>query len=235
MFCFPLAEVKVPGKLTITLAIQDTPYVNRYEIWVYPPKVDTAVPDGVTVARQLDADAWGRLGRGQTVLLLPDPKMMDDANKSIAGAFETSFWCWPMFNRGAERRGITPAPGTQGFLCDPNAPVLARFPTEFHSNWQWWRLVKNSRPVILDATPADYRPTVQAIDNFARNHKLGLIFETRAGKGKLLVCSIDLPALQDKPEARQLLASLLAYAGSKRFDPKAELDAALLRRLFSSE
>ncbi len=59
--------------------------------------------------------------------------------------------------------------------------------------------MKNSRPIILDATPAGYRPIVQVIDNFTRNHKLGLIFETRVGKGKLLVCAIDLLSLQELP------------------------------------
>ena len=113
--------------------------------------------------------------------------------------------------------------------------ALAGFPTEFHSNWQWWQLTKNSRPIILDAAPASYRPTVQVIDNFARNHKLGLVFETRAGEGKLLVCAIGLLGLQDKPEARQLLSSLLGYTGSKAFDPKAELDVAMLKRLFSTD
>ena len=28
--------------------------------------------------------------------------------------------------------------------------------------------------MILDDTPAEFRPIVQVIDNFARNHKLGL-------------------------------------------------------------
>jgi hypothetical protein len=72
---------------------------------------------------------------------------------------------------------------------------LADFPTEFHSNSQSWRIVKKSRPIILDATPADYRPTIHVIDSFARNHKLGLLFETKVGKGKLLVCASDLSAL----------------------------------------
>jgi hypothetical protein len=95
--------------------------------------------------------------------------------------------------------------------------------------------VKNSRPVILDATSPGYRPIVQVIDNFARNHKLGLLFETRVGKGKLLVCAIDLPALQDKPEARQFLSSLHCYAASPHFDPKIELDAAILKRMFPTD
>ena len=69
------------------------------------------------------------------------------------------------------------------------------------------------------------------IDNFARNHKLGLLFETKVGKGSLLVCASDLPALQDHPEARQLMHSLLQYAASPAFAPKTELDAKLLEKL----
>ena len=235
MFCFPLAGADAPGKLTISLAITGTPYANSYDIWLYLPKVDTAPPHGVTIARSLDADAWARLGRGEKVLLLPDLKTLDDPDKSVAGSFQCDFWCWPMFKRAAERMKIPAAPGTLGILCDPNAPALAHFPTEFHSNWQWWQLVKHARPIILDATPAGYRPTVQVIDNFARNHKLALVFETKVAKGKLLVCAIDLPALQDSPEARQFLSSLLSYAASASFDPKAELDAAMLRTMFSAD
>ena len=223
MFCLPLADAPAPCKLTITLAIKGTPYVNSYPIWVYPPKPDTSAPAGVTVTRTLDADAWARLGRGERVVLLPKLDALDDPDKSIAGSFQCDFWCWPMFKRTAERMKVPVAPGTLGILCDPNAPALADFPTSFHSDWQWWQLVKHARPIVLDATPADYRPTVQVIDNFVRNHKLGLIFETKAGKGKLLVCAIDLPGLADKPEARQMLASLLKYAGSKEFAPKAEV------------
>ena len=49
----------------------------------------------------------------------------------------------------------------------------------------------------------------------------------------MLVCAIDLLGQQDKPEARQLLHSLLRYVDSAAFAPKAELDADLLKRLFS--
>jgi hypothetical protein len=140
-----------------------------------------------------------------------------------------------MFAKGAMAQGIEPAPGTQGFLCDPNHPALAEFPTEFHSNWQWWHIVKHARPIILDETPADYRPIIHVVDNFARNHKLGLLFETKVGRGKLLVCASDLPALQDHPEARQLMHSLLRYVASPAFTPQPELEAGLLRKLLPGE
>jgi len=122
-------------------------------------------------------------------------------------------------------------PGTYGMLCDPKHPALEKFPTEFHSNQQWWPIATHARPMILDDTAAAYRPIVQVIDTFVRNHKLGLIFEAKIGQGRLLVCAADLPNHLEDPAVRQLHASLLAYAGSQRFDPKAEWTPDLLNRL----
>jgi hypothetical protein len=233
MFALPLGDIAAPQKLTITAAVEGTKYRNSYPVWVFPPKVDTRVPSSVMVTHSLTAAATQKhLGAGGKVLLLPK---LDRLPRSIKGSFQTDFWCFPMFRRAAERRGIEVAPGTLGFLCDPKTPALAEFPTEFHSNWQWWHLVKNSRPIILDDTPADYRPIVQVIDNFERNHKLGLIFETRVGRGRLLVCAIDLLGHQDRPEARQLLHSLLQYIASEEFAPRKEIDADLLKKLLPGE
>jgi hypothetical protein len=228
MFSLPLGAIVAPQKLTVRVAIEGTGYRNDYEIWVYPPKVDTSVPEGVLIADSFAAAKTKKhLAAGGKVLLLPK---LDQLPHSIEGGFQTEFWS-PMFAVAAKKRGIKGPPGTLGILCDPDAPALADFPTEFHSNWQWWHLVKNSRPIILDDTPDSYRPTVQVIDNFVRNHKLGLIAETKVGKGKMLVCAIDLPGNQDKPEARQLLHSLLRYLDSAAFAPKAELDVELLKKL----
>jgi len=229
MFAMPLSDVVTPQKLTITLAVEGTSYRNSYPIWVYPSQVGTSVPDGVMVTdRFWDARTRKHLAAGGKVLLLPN---LDELPHSVAGGFQTEFWS-PMFAQSAKRRGLEPPPGTLGILCDPAHQALAAFPTEFHSNWQWWHLVKNSRPIILDDTPDNYRPIVQVIDNFERNHKLGLIAETKVGPGKLLICAIDLLGHQDKPEARQLLHSLLRYLDSGEFAPKTELDGELLRKLF---
>lgn len=229
---FRLPNIKAPQKVKVVLHIEGTPYRNQYDLWLYPPKVDTSTPAGVVVTNRLDAAALEQLATGEKVLLFHRTR---DLKRSVGGAFPTDFWCWPMFAKGAIAKGLEPEPGTQGFLCDPKHPALATFPTEFHSNWQWWQIVKNSRPIILDETPADYRPIIHVIDNFARNHKLGLLFETKIGKGKLLVCASDLPALQAHPEARQLLHSLLRYVDSPAFDPKVELDAELLKKLFMQQ
>ena len=231
LLAIPLEHVPAPQMLTLALAIPGTPYRNRYPVWVYPERVDTTAPAGVHVAAALDDKAREVLAQGDCVLLLADPASLPGA---IAGAFQTDFWCWPMFRRAALQAGVEPAPGTLGILCDPEHPALSGFPTEFHSHWQWWHLVKNSRAVVLDGTSHDYRPIVQVIDNFARNHKLGLLFETKAFGGRLLVCSIDLMAHQDKPEARQMLHSLLRYVGSEQFAPGAELQENVLEELLAS-
>jgi hypothetical protein len=228
----PLHRVQAPRRLLLTLAIEGTAYQNSYDLWVYPPKVDTTPAANVIVTDRLDAPAQEHLSNGGKVLLFP---RHDELRHCVKGAFQTDFWCWPMFAKGARDRGIEPAPGTLGFLCDSAHPALAQFPTESHSNWQWWWIVKNARPIILDETPADYRPIIHVIDNFARNHKLGLLFETRVGKGRLLVCASDLPALQDHPEARQLMHSLLRYVGSPAFDPTTELDGRLLNKLLPGD
>ncbi len=86
--------------------------------------------------------------------------------------------------------------------------------------------------MILDDLPKELRPTVQVIDDWVTNRKLGLVFEARMGGGKLLVCSIDLRKdLEHNPVARQMLHSLLHYMSSSRFKPAVTLAPAEVRSL----
>jgi len=228
LFSFSLTDVAVPQKLTLELSLDGTPYANWYDLWVYESSVDNTIPEDLVVTASLDDKTIGELEGGGKVLYIPEKNKLSN---SVKGAFQTDFWCFPMFRSAALKRNIEVAPGTLGILCDPHHPALAEFPTSFHSDWQWWRLVKNSNPVILDETSADYRPIVQVIDNFWRNHKLGILFEAKVGQGKLLVCSIDLLNNQDRPEVRQFLHSLIKYADSKEFSPDDEMGAEWIRNL----
>jgi hypothetical protein len=144
--------------------------------------------------------------------------------QSMSGRFLPVFWSPVWFP--------SQKPNTMGLLCDPRHPLFAQFPTAFHSDWQWYELMQRSRLFILDDTPPTYRPVLQVIDNFSRNHKLGIIFEGRVGQGQLLACGFGLPAMGNDPAARQLLASLYAYVGSAAFKPAQELSGDLLDQLF---
>ena len=222
--------MKLPQKLTLTLAIEGTEFRNSYPIWLYAPKVKTKAPKGVMISRSFGSkETQATLSAGGKVLLLPE---LDKLPHSVPGGFQTEFWS-PMFAQSAIKRGVPPPPGTLGLLCDPKHPALARFPTEFHTNWQWWHLLKNSRPIIFDDTADDYRPIVQVIDNFITNHKLGLLAETRVGKGSMLICPIDLPNHLDQPAVRQFQHSLLHYMNSPEFSPDTEIDLKLLKKLFT--
>lgn len=216
-----LESIDSAQKLELQITLPGTPYRNSYDLWVYPSAIDTTEPSGIVVTRQW-AEAKRKLAGGSTVLLIPE---RGGLKETVAMAFQTGFWS-PMFRmKGRTCPGTGgETPGTQGILLDPNHPVFDGFPTEFHSNWQWWHLVKNCDPMILDATPSDFRPTLQVIDGIDRNHKLGLIVEARVGQGRLLICTIDLPALQEHPEARQFLAGLYRYVDSDAFDPQDKLD-----------
>jgi hypothetical protein len=223
----PLKDIVPPAKLKLTLAIEGTKFTNSYNIWLYPDKADTSAGN-CFISRKYDDVTREALSAGKSVLLIPEP---NDLNNSLPGMFASDFWNYGMFKKLAEERKKPLAPGTLGILCDPNHPAFADFPTEFHSNWQWFNLLQSSRTMILDAMPAGYRPIVQVIDNLERAKKLGNVFEVKMGKGKLLVCSINLPAIQDKPEARQLLRSLLRYMNSDHFEPKTTIDDTTLGRI----
>jgi Glycosyl hydrolases family 2, sugar binding domain len=125
-------------------------------------------------------------------------------------------------------------PNTMGLLCDPKHPLFSQFPTEMHTNWQWYHLMQHSRLFVLDDTPADYRPMVQVSDNFSRNHKLGVVFETRVGSGQLLVCGFDLSNPQNPDiTVQQWMTSLYSYVGSANFKPSAEITSGTLDALFA--
>ena len=217
----PLAEIPTPCQLMLETAIEGTECRNHWKVWVYPEDIDTSTPEDVVIASQWN-EARQALAEGQKVLLLSS-----HLGKSVPGSQSTLFWSFEYFKH------FGPA-GTLGILCDPEHPALAEFPTEFHQDWQWADILKRSRALVLDFTPTGFRPIVQVVDNKFRNHKLGNVFEARVGRGSLLVCSMDVStALEERPVARQMRHSLLAYMSSGRFQPDQELEASLLEEVWS--
>ncbi|MNP72053.1 hypothetical protein D3C76_1685250 [compost metagenome] len=100
-----------------------------------------------------------------------------------------------------------------------------------HSTYPWWNIVTHSSSIILDDLPADLQPIVQTIDNFERNHKLGLLFECKVGSGKVLVGALDYDQLLSQIEGRQFIHSLLQYMESDDFQPTYEMTVNALNQL----
>ena len=128
---FALNSIDQAEKLKIVISLEGTKYQNEYPIWVYPKSIDTSIPEGILVSELLDSKTIKHLENGGKAIIIPKH---DKLTHCINGAFQTDFWCYPMFARAAINRGIEPAPGSLGFTCDPDFPLLEHFPTEFHSN-----------------------------------------------------------------------------------------------------
>ncbi|MDZ7936483.1 MAG: glycoside hydrolase family 2 TIM barrel-domain containing protein [Emticicia sp.] len=204
-------------ELTITLQIPNTNYKNSWKIWVYPAKPDNN-STGVTFTNKFD-EAMEALDKGMAVVFNPDTSTI----KGVDGRFTSVFWSPVHFPN---------QPGTMGLLCNPKHPALANFPTDFYSNWQWWDLVMHSKTLILDEIPQKITPLVRMVDNFFKNRNMGTVIESKVGKGRLILCSMDLKSdLENRPAARQLKYSLMQYAQSNAFNPQIELSKEQLSKL----
>jgi hypothetical protein len=218
----PLGDIKSAAKLILTVSIKGTDFSNDWDFWVYPQSVDTAAGDDILLAEYLDDKALARLNNGGKVMLIPGPANIQG---NVQLGFSSIFWNTAWTNNQP--------PHTLGILCDPGHPALADFPTEYHSNWQWWEIITNSSAMILDDFSPQLRPIVQVIDDWVTNRRLALVFEAEVNGGKLLVCSIDLENNLDKrPVARQFRHSLLKYMASADFAPVNSVNIEQLKTLF---
>ncbi len=218
------AALPVPSQLTLELTVDA--FTNDWHLWVYPNPVETPMPDDIHIAASLDDAALAALAGGGKVLLMPGPGTVARPRfGNVPSAFPPIFWNTFWFPTQQLR--------TLGLLCDPAQPLFARFPTAFHSDWQWWDLVSRAEVMSLDGLPQEVRPLVQVIDDWNTCRRLGLVFEARVGAGRLLACSMDLETdLDQRPAARQLRRSLLDYMADNRFSPAQQLTVGQLETVF---
>lgn len=192
--------------------------VNEYDMFVYEEKVLAVLNNEICITNDIKT-AFETSKNGKPVLLFVRQKSMLPGS-AIRGEYCTDFWCYPMF-RGISQRVGKPVPvGTMGLLINNAHPALNGFACQSYTTPQWYQIVKHSEPMILDATSEtrNINPIVRVMDNFERNHNLGLIYERRHGSGKMLVCHADLIALKDEyPEAECLYDSLVDYVKSEKF------------------
>ena len=113
---------------------------------------------------------------------------------------------------------------TMGIVVQESHPIFRHFPTKQSGGWQWENILENARGFHM-AGLEQIRPIVQPIDDWNRNLLQSLIFEAKAGKGRLLLVSANLEAaFEENPERYSLKQAILAYAASEEFCPEAEVD-----------
>ncbi|MDQ8179932.1 sugar-binding domain-containing protein [Pelagicoccus sp. SDUM812005] len=203
-----LQGIPAPARCRLEVEVRcgDRAACNDWDLWVYGEIVAKA-RESLLVSSIPDAIA--SLEAGERVLLVADQLLK---GKEVALGFTPIFW-----NTACTQQQ---APHTLGILCDPKHAAFRSFPTEGHTNWQWWYVLKGTAAMDLAPLGVEVEPIVQVIDDWYQGRRLGLVWEARMGKGKLLVCSVDLREVDGCLVRKQLRASLLEYMDSPDFEPK---------------
>ncbi|MDE6722143.1 MAG: beta-glucuronidase [Bacteroidaceae bacterium] len=228
----PLAAIAEPTKLTLTVTIPDTDAKNHWDFWVYPSTSTAAVqyekkswiPKGIYVTDSLDEKAQKTLKKGGKVLICAAGKVT--YGKEVVQQFTPVFWNTSWFK-------MRP-PHTTGILVENQHAIFDLFPTDNHSDMQWWELVNRAQVMQFTDFPKDFQPLVQSIDTWFVSRKIGMLFEANVGKGKLVMTTMDLTHnLDQRIVARQMRESILHYMQSRQFQPQWTLDEQLVADLFT--
>ena len=182
---------------------------SEYPIWVYK-KVIPVCPDNVYETRRFDDKAREILRAGGRVYLSPDADK-ESMPASIRTQFTTDFWSVGTF---ADQEG------GMGQLIDVKHPIFRRFPTDKHTDWQWW-IMATKRAFVL---PRRMKAIVTEMDSYAFLRPMAQLMEFRCMGGKVLLSSMELQNSQEYPEARALSASIYEYMAGEEFEPEQELN-----------
>lgn len=221
-----LTTIDCPTKLKISAYMQGTDLVNEWFVWVYPNS--TLVNDDITIVSEFNETTVKRIIQGEDIVIQLD-------KSKIRGGMPPVFF--PVYWTQFDKMGISQ---TMGILCNPNHPVFNSFPTEYHTNWQWFELLRDSYPLIFDefgmknSWEKSFLPTIQVIDGWKTNRKLGVLAEAKMGKGRFIVTSINLTdSLEHRIVARQFRNSLGKYMKSSDFAPEATVNPSQVYALIS--
>lgn len=226
-----LSKIMAPARCR--LEVSGPGFLNDWNFWVYPAAGEPDAPVGVEIHREWTLAAKA-LADGKRVLFLP-------AAADLA-------WNCPPLDRIPLFWNRQMNPGWSrmlGMTVEDKHPALGGFPSQDFGDWQWIDLVGRNRAMNLVGLPPALQPIVQPVDDWNRNWKLGLLFEAKVGKGRLMACSIDIEKdLGKRPVARQFRRSVLDYMASGAFEPKVEVkpeqlgtflfDTAVMRKLGAS-
>lgn len=235
-FSLSLQEVSEASQLTLRATLtgrcmgQDVLSSNHWDLWVYPRQTAQAAtqePTGIHICQTLDQEALRVLQQGGKVLVQAAGKVTYGAG--IVQHFLPVFWNTSWFK-------MKP-PHTTGLYVWREHPIFQHFPTQEHSDLQWWELVNQQQVMLLDRMPLDFQPLVQSIDTWFLSRKIGMLFEARVGEGRLVVTTFPLQQVDYAlhPAIAQMRHSILAYMQSDAFQPQFTLAPERIQELFTRQ
>ncbi|SFC49265.1 glycoside hydrolase family 2 TIM barrel-domain containing protein [Butyrivibrio sp. YAB3001] len=204
----PLSQIDESSRFDLKVSVENIE--AAYPIWVYP-ETNPVCPSEIYETRVMDEKALDVLKSGGKVYFSPD-STKEAIPDSIKAQFTTDFWSVGTFPFQE---------GAMGQLIDDKHPIFRNFPTEYHSNWQWFHMA-SQRAFIL---PGYMKTIVAEMDSYVSLRSMAQLFEAKYGNGKILCSSMNLHNLQEYPEARALQDSIYKYMVSPDFAPTQEMYA----------
>lgn len=184
---FDTESIPVPAMLNLEVSVSSggKTYANSWNVWVYSgDRADLAESENFKIVSELDDSARDFLEKGGTLWIRSAPPS-NAPNYGIG--FSPIFWN-TIWTNGQ-------LPHTLGLLCDTQCAAFRDFPTQFHSNWQWQEIVRNAKPLRLDAKAfAGIKPIIQVVPDWNNPMKMPLAFEAKCGNGRVFASFINFDA-----------------------------------------
>lgn len=222
-------DIEGPVQLKISAALS-TPagdYSNEWTTWVYPTETattrgglyapkslidslrpygaqpmppDSEIPEGAVCVGRFATRAMAEsVARGATLVLLKPEKGFD----TISNRFKTTWWVGSKTDNNV------------GTVVYDN-PVCGDMAPEGWCDQGWYSLLEGATAYVLNGYPSQPDVMVRAIDTYKECRNKALLFEARVGRGRLIVCGLNvLQRDNNRSEARWLLGRLIEYAGTK--------------------
>jgi len=218
-----LNDIRTPQKLNLEVRLGNSDIVNDWDFWVYPDKVKLT-QGNVYTTDTLDEKAISILQEGGNVLITAAGKIK--YGREVKQYFTPVFWNTSWFK-------MRP-PHTTGIFLNDYHPLFRDFPTEYHSNLQWWELLNKAQVMQFTHFPAEFQPTIQSIDTWFISRKIGMLFEANVLNGKLIMTSMDITSQPEKRiVARQMHKAILDYMNSDAFRPNTRISPEQIQTLFT--
>jgi hypothetical protein len=196
-----LPEISSPKKLMILakLVTDKTATENEWDIYAFPTPEKEISKNPITVSRGMDvSELISRLSSDERVVLY---------GKSPLPSEPISFQ-------------ISLAGRTNGHLATVvnDHPITKKLPHDGFLGIQFEELFGNAEAVILDSQDTPFKPIIEAATAYKNAHKEALLFEYSVGKGKLIVCSLDLDG--SNPLSLWMKQEIENYASGDGFEPR---------------
>ncbi len=218
---FTLPKVADPCRLTVCAGLSggNTDTQNRWELYVFPkveklPSAKALKQASLTVTNDISADdLLQKMQAGERVLLFgagPFSSVPTTFQLSVAGR-------------------------TNGHLATAIAehPLVEKLPHDGFCGWQFRQMLNGGTSVVLDRPELPFAPIIEMASTYKNARREALVFEYRVGRGKLLVCGLNLQ--EDDPGAAWLREALVQHALGAEFNPQITLRYADLTALCNVE